>query len=180
MSAHRHELLPTTSLDPIRVGIDIGRVILEADTDTRRAFMDLSSTRYIDGALEAISDLVADERVEDVVLVSKCGLRIRQNTEEFLLSSNFYAKTTLSESNVIFCFTRPEKGIIAEDLGLTHFIDDREDVLANMPDNVKNRLLFTQEDTLKRGRQKTRYPYKVVKGWHNTWLAIQETMVPKL
>ncbi|MEV0154471.1 hypothetical protein AB0H57_12125 [Micromonospora sp. NPDC050686] len=53
----------------------------------------------------------------------------------------FHARTGIGPDRLHFCRTRPEKGPIAARLGLTHFVDDRLEVLGYL-DTVGHRYLF--------------------------------------
>jgi hypothetical protein len=48
----------------------------------------------------------------------------------------------LDPGRVRFCRERPDKAVIAAELGLTHFVDDRVDVLEHMVGVVTHRYLF--------------------------------------
>lgn len=130
-----------------KLGIDIGRVIIEGDqpgADTSfigGSVEDALATPAVPGAFEAIARLVAlfEGRVW---LVSKCGARVEQKTRLWLAHHRFFAQTGIPEANVRFCRERPQKRDHAIALGLTHFIDDRHDVLAHLEGVVEHRVLF--------------------------------------
>jgi hypothetical protein len=54
----------------------------------------------------------------------------------------FFERTGIDSRNVRFCLKRPDKAVHCRELGLTHFIDDRTDVLDAMAGVVLNRYLF--------------------------------------
>jgi hypothetical protein len=95
----------------------------------------------IDGAFESLARL--RERFGGRVwLVSKCGRRVQERTLTWLAHHRFFSRTGIAPANVRFCRARPEKAPICAELGITCFIDDREDVLDAMRGVVPLRLLF--------------------------------------
>ncbi len=132
-----------------RLGIDIGRVIICPTADDGRpdtSFLGSSPEQALEiaaapGALTTISRLVRafDARVW---LVSKAGQRIQQLTLLWLEHHEFYATTGLPRDHVRFCRRRHEKREHALELGLSHFIDDRLDVLGHLRGAVPELYLF--------------------------------------
>jgi len=132
-----------------KLGIDIGRVIMcPAHDDGSPDTSFLSASEYeamqvpaAPHAFEIIQRLVTQLNGR-VWLVSKCGERVRGMTWRWLDAQRFYSSTGLMTTNVRFCKQRNEKKIIAEELGLTHFIDDRQDVLGYLRGSVEQLALF--------------------------------------
>ena len=56
----------------------------------------------------------------------------------------FFKDTGIAEDHLHFCRTRPDKAPICRDLGITHFVDDRLDVLGYLT-TVDCRILFRGE-----------------------------------
>jgi hypothetical protein len=120
-----------------RLGIDIGRVIIDGSSqpgggDT--AFFDgdeqtMLATPEMAGALAAIAELTVDFDGR-VWLVCKCGPRVQGRALRWLSGHDFYRRTGVDPEHVRFCRQRPEKRRHCEELGLTHFVDDRPDVHA--------------------------------------------------
>ena len=79
---------------------------------------------------------------DNIFVVSKAGYKISQRSNEWMQHNKFFDKTGINPSNVHFCKERPQKGSICSKLSITHFIDDRMDVLNCMPNSVKFRFLF--------------------------------------
>lgn len=134
-----------------RLGIDIGRVIVGpvvggvADTSflgTRLA--EALHTPPADGCFDAIAALVP--RFEGVWLVSKCGPSVEEKSLAWLAHHRFYERTGVPHGNVRFCRKRPEKAIHARELGLTHFVDDRRDVLQHLRGLVPHLFLFGEQE----------------------------------
>ena len=54
----------------------------------------------------------------------------------------FFERTGIDSRNVRFCLKRPQKALHCREIGITHFIDDRADVLEAMMGVVPNLYLF--------------------------------------
>jgi hypothetical protein len=139
-------------MNEFRLGVDFGRVINGAssphDDDTvflSGGFEAAMRTPAMPGAFEVLARLVTlfDGRVW---IVSKCGERIRERTLQWLDYNNFWATTGISPDNARFCHKRPQKALHCEQLGITHFIDDRVDVLVYLRDIVDNLYLFGPQE----------------------------------
>lgn len=127
------------------IGIDIGRVLIAGDgPDT--SFLGHDEER----AMRAPAIPHAFATVARLVqlfsgrawLVSKCGAKIEQRSRRWLELHGFYEATGLDRSKLRFCRTRPEKALIARELGLTCFVDDRRDVILSMQGIVPVRIHF--------------------------------------
>jgi len=133
-----------------RLGIDIGRVIIapgddNADTSfLRGSIRDALDTPPYPGAFDVIRTLVSHfER--RVWLVSKAGVNTQEKTRLWLEHHGFYAATGVKRENLRFCRKRHEKAIHCEELGLTHFIDDRLDVLRHLRFITDHLYLFGEQ-----------------------------------
>ena len=138
-----------TDLARPALGIDIGRVLMcPADNDTR------PDTSFLEGSDDQALAVPASPHVWEVVpelvrafagrvwLVSKAGERIAALTRRWLAHHRFFARVELPDDHVRFCRRRPDKRVHAIDLGLTHFIDDRADVLGALVGVVPHLYLF--------------------------------------
>ncbi len=132
-----------------RIGFDVGNVILETDTDGSRPAeirhagshpLDLPQS-YVDGALSVIRDTVGKLGAQNVHIISKCGVSMQQKTQRYFEETNFFDKTNFARENVWFVKKRAEKAPIAARLALTHFVDDRSQILRSMT-TVSVRMLF--------------------------------------
>jgi hypothetical protein len=130
-----------------RLGIDIGRVIIEGDRpggDTNfigGGIDDVLATPAIEGAFDTIARLT-EQFAGQVWLVSKCGKRMEEKTRIWLDHFRFFEVTRIPREHVRFCRERPQKRDHAAELGLTHFIDDRADVLEHLRGLVPHLFLF--------------------------------------
>lgn len=138
-----------------KIGIDIGRVIVgpvlngKADTSFLGNTIEKAMlTPPSPGAFEGVENLV-DLFSNNAWLVSKCGPNVQHKTKEWLKHWDFYQKTGMPKDHLRFCLKRPEKAIHCKQLKLTHFIDDRLDVLEHLKGLVPNLYLFGEQPKLK-------------------------------
>ena len=133
-----------------RIGIDIGRVIITPGDDSadtsflRGGIQDALNTQPYPGAIESIRRLVHlfNRRVW---LVSKAGPRTQEKTLLWLEHHEFYQRTGVDRQQVRFCRQRHEKADHCRELGITHFIDDRIQVLKHLRHLVPNLFLFGEQ-----------------------------------
>lgn len=129
-----------------RIGIDVGGVIIDSlandDTDTSFRGDDFLKTTAVPGAFDAVAQLVNQNGSENVFIISKCGPVIERKSRLWLTCSGFYQYTGFRLDNLFFCLDRAGKAPIAQKLGLTDFIDDKEEVLGYMQGIVDRRYLF--------------------------------------
>ncbi len=126
------------------LGIDVGGVLVDrvAEGSDTSFFGDRPmDTPAVPYALEAIAELVElfGYRVH---IVSKAGPKISELTRRWLGSRGVIGEHGILIGNVHFVRNRPEKHPICERLGVTHFIDDRLDVLGHLA-TVDRCYLFT-------------------------------------
>ena len=127
------------------LGIDIGGVIIDRsndDTDTSFFSDNYLATTATDKCFISIKTLVDHFGPENVYIVSKAGKNTERKSREWLKHHNFYEMTGMKEENLRFCRERIEKTAICRDLNVTHFVDDRLDVLEYMEGVVPHRFLF--------------------------------------
>lgn len=126
------------------LGIDVGGVLVDrvAEGSDTSFFGDRPmDTPAVAGALGAVAELVEvfEYRVH---IVSKAGPKISELTRRWLGSHGVIGDTGIPLGNVHFVRKRPEKHTFCEQLGITHFVDDRLDVLGHLT-TVDRRYLFT-------------------------------------
>ncbi|MEK8106716.1 hypothetical protein NKG94_18920 [Micromonospora sp. M12] len=124
-----------------RLGVDIGGVIIEpADDDADTSFFGAHylHTPAVDGR-STRSRRSARRSTRCTWCPAWGGHRGR--TREWLAHHDFPARTGIPEERMHFCRTRPDKAPIARRLGLTHFVDDKLEVLGYL-DSVPHRFLF--------------------------------------
>jgi len=131
-----------------RLGIDIGRVIIRPDDllgpqDTKflgSTAAEAMKTPQNHDAFEVISDLAP--LFEGTWLVSKCGESVQRKSRAWLRHHGFWETTGIPPENLRFCLSRAGKAPHCEELGITHFIDDRPDVHKHLAGLVPHRFLF--------------------------------------
>ena len=82
-------------------------------------------------------------------LISKAGPNVQYKTKEWLKCWNFFDQTLLPRKNLRFCLRRPDKAGHCKQLKITHFVDDRLDVLEHLNGRVEHLYLFGEQPNLK-------------------------------
>jgi len=128
------------------LGVDVGGVIIDKDrndnSDTSLFGDNYLRAKAVDFALAALRDLEGGAFSRRLWIVSKCGDRIERRTREWMNHNGFHDMTGIPKERLRFCRERSEKAAIARDLGLTHFVDDKLEVLHHLGGIVPNRVLF--------------------------------------
>ncbi len=126
------------------LGVDVGGVIIDRindGTDTSFFSTNYLKTTAVPGAVTALRRLVQERFAEKVFIVSKCGKNTEAKTIEWLHHNKFFEQTGISPNHVRFCRTREGKAPICQELGITHFVDDRLEVLSHLT-TVPHKFLF--------------------------------------
>lgn len=124
--------------------MDIGGVIIQpADDDADTSFFGAHYLRTpaVPGAFDGLAAQVAGRFGPAVHLVSKCGEQTEARTRHWLAHHGFYRRTGVLPDHVHFCRSRAAKAPMAAGLGLTHFVDDKLEVLSYLS-TVPHRFLF--------------------------------------
>ena len=95
----------------------------------------------MEGAIDGLQQLV-DLFDGRVAIVSKAGSRMADLTTRWMWRNEVFAKTGLDPHALHFVRTRADKSPVCVSLGVTHFVDDRLDVLEALG-SVANQYLFT-------------------------------------
>lgn len=117
------------------LGVDIGGVIINRvnnGADTSFLSNNYLHTPPIREVFTALHQLVQKRFGDRVFLVSKCGQRVQDKTLHWLDLHSFYYHTAIGRDRVRFCRERYEKAGVCKELGITHFVDDRLEVLGNL------------------------------------------------
>jgi|SRR5215831_3010847 len=132
----------------MKLGIDVGRVLIspgdESSPDTSfigGSLEDALRTPPYPGMFDTLPAIVR-RFAPHVWIVSKCGARVQQRTRDWFAHHHFFERTGIDPCQVRFCRERPQKALHCAELGITHFIDDRVDVLEAMRGVVQHRYLF--------------------------------------
>jgi len=131
------------SAPPI-LGLDVGGVLVAraaGGADTSFFGSRPMGTPATAGAADAVRELVGifGSRVH---IVSKAGPRIEALSRAWLARNGFVGEALVAPDHLHFVTTRSDKGPVCAALGVTHFVDDRLDVLEHLT-TVPHRLLFT-------------------------------------
>lgn len=156
-----------------KFGVDIGGVLIGREndnTDTSFFGRNYLLTTEVPDAFDSLRKLT-DSGFE-IFLVSKCGESTEKRTLEWLDHHNFYERTGVQRDRVHFCRERAQKAGISDALGLTHFIDDRLEVLSYL-ENVKQ--LFLINENPKEVRKHARFLPKVKRV--ATWREVTESLL---
>ena len=160
------------------LGVDIGRVIMapvrdgQPDTSFLTGTMEQAmETPPTEGAMEQITRLV-DVSDGKVWLVSKAGPSIQKKTRRWFRQWRFFEQTGIPNTNLRFCLRRDQKAEHCRQLRLTHFVDDRLDVLKYLVDFVPFLFLFGEQ----RASQQTPDWARAVLTWDETTEKILKTL----
>ena len=126
------------------LGVDVGGVIVSLtgrDEDTSFFGTRPLETPAVEGVFEALATLSAQPFAGRIHLVSKAGPKVASNTRDWLAHHDFFGRTSIPAANVHFVRERRDKAAVCQRLGITHFVDDRLDVLAHL-ETVEHRYLF--------------------------------------
>ncbi len=109
------------------IGIDIGWTI-----KGNRGTGDKES--YAPHSMETIKRI--KPHFDNIFLISKCNSAQKEHVEEWLYRNGVLEELGIDRNNLYFCFERRDKAIFVKALNITHFIDDRAEVLVNLPGHV--------------------------------------------
>lgn len=158
------------------LGVDIGGVIIDRvndGTDTSFFTDNYLQTTALPGVFDALRQLVEKRFGDKIFLVSKCGQRVQNKTLHWLNHHRFYDFTGIGRNHVYFCRERHEKAGICEKIGITHFIDDRLEVLGNLTTVSTLYLFQPRPDEVRRFARFLKYVKQV-----NSWQEILEKELP--
>ncbi|MFD0774877.1 hypothetical protein ACFQZ2_13135 [Streptomonospora algeriensis] len=146
MAAHgqRPDRTGAAARPPV-LGVDIGGVLihrLSDDQDTSFFGDTPMRTPAVDGAFEALAELAQNPFQGRVHLISKARPATADRTRRWLALHAFSGRTGIPGDHLHFVPERADKAPVCERLGITHFVDDRIDVLRHLG-TVPHRYLFT-------------------------------------
>jgi hypothetical protein len=103
----------------------------------------------------------------DVYIISKVNSEQKERSLKWIKDVDFFNSTGISPNNLYYCFERRDKAIFVRGLGITHFIDDKAEVLSHLDKDVAKVLFNPNEDDL------TKYKNKLFNTWvTKDWLEI--------
>ncbi|MDP4012079.1 MAG: hypothetical protein Q8R00_00525 [Candidatus Nanoarchaeia archaeon] len=151
-----------------KLGVDIGGVIIDRINDSKDTsfFSDnYLNTTAVPGAFEYLSKLNKGIFKDKLFIVSKCGENNQRKSLEWMTHTGFYEITGIPKERLHFCRERSGKGPICAKIGITHFIDDRLEVLKYMIDYVDNLYLFKPQESEIKGWEGFLNYVKRVNNW---------------
>lgn len=155
------------------LGLDVGGVLMDRandQTDTSFFSDNYLKTTPTAGMFEAVTALVARFKGR-AHIVSKCGKRVQARTLDWLGHHRFYERTGLPRGNVHFCPDRKGKAPICARLGISHFVDDKLEVLSYLATVPRQYLFSPSDDEI--ARYANHYPrVKRVENWQQLLAAI--------
>jgi len=150
------------------LGVDVGGVLIDRvadDTDTSFFSDRFLETPAVADAFAMVGRLARERFGGRVHLVSKCGPRVQEKTKLWLAHHRFHEITGVPPAHAHFCRTREEKAPICTRLRVTHFVDDRYDVLSYLA-RVPRRYLFQpREKDLARASREPLEGLSIVQSW---------------
>jgi hypothetical protein len=129
---------------PPTLGVDVGGVIVvlaDGGSDTSFFGSRPLETPAVDGVFAQLAALAAGIFEGRVHLISKAGPKVAANTRAWLAHHRFFEVTGIPEHHLHFVRERRDKAPVCRRLDVTHFVDDRLDVLAYL-ESVEHRYLF--------------------------------------
>lgn len=114
------------------IGFDLGKTIYTRRDGVKVPFL---------GAYRVIKRIVDERFKQQSSIISRVTPEQKIRNQEMLKEDGFHELTGLPRDQVYWCTERHEKAPIARELKLTHFIDDRPEVLSHM-EFVPHRFLF--------------------------------------
>lgn len=128
-----------------KLGVDIGGVIIDGSSEHKDTIFTDSylETPEVSNSVSSLKTLLDNSFQNDIYLISKCGPRIQKRTLDWLDHHNFYDRTGVGKNNVYFSLERKNKVDICKRLNITHYIDDRLEILGYLSDlNICEKLFL--------------------------------------
>jgi len=132
-----------------RLGIDFGGVIItyvekkgKHDPDYAENFLSSPPQK---NALENIKSLQQKFKGQ-VWIISKAGEYTEDLIRKWLQKNNFFDYTALDKDNLIFCRQRADKLPLCQDLKITHYIDDRINIMQILKGTAPHLFLFGSKE----------------------------------
>lgn len=150
----------------IILGLDLGNTIVATTPQGKVPF---------DDAIRVINRLVKDLSPQEVYIVSRVNAEQHVRAEQWITDHRLLEQTGILRENIHWCAERSDKALICKKLGITHFVDDRPEVMSHMLGIVPCRILFgaNEKDILHYKESLDGVIYT------NTWLEIEELFFPR-
>lgn len=105
------------------LGIDYGGVICERHTDANGVY------QPIGGAFEALVELREKRFSGNIVIISHASRPLQHNIFRWLVRNDFFRKTGIPSTQLHFCTARAMKAELCRRYHVTHFVDDRTEIM---------------------------------------------------
>lgn len=134
-------------------GVDIGDVIVANSVEKLEIgepeFEEWFLSRgEVPGAIASVAELARSPFEGRVHVISKRRPETNELTLEWLRRRGFFTQVGIPESHVHFCRRREEKHPICQAHGVTHFVDNRLEVLSYLETVSYRFLLNAQEEEM--------------------------------
>ena len=159
-----------------KLGVDIGGVIIaeiKAAGGLAHIDDDHLNVPPIKGAFEGLvwlEGIFGSRRF----LISKAREEVEEPCRAWLKHQQFFETTRIPESHLHFCRERSGKRAICEKLGITHFIDDKLEVLSHLIGIVPNLYLFNPDESEMKPYSEHLPLVTIVPNWQS-FIAFMET-----
>ncbi len=151
------------------IGIDVGGVILNfipyLGTDKHFGGGNYLETPEVPDSIEFVKELY-ETHDGNVYLVSKHKAGGPNRILEWLHHRDFFNRTGMPESHFYPCKERHEKAPIIKSLGITHFVDDRAEILESIIDIVPNLYWFQALGENKEDYKQVSSNFTFVENWN--------------
>ena len=131
---------------------------------------------------KGVAQLVKRWFGQEVRIISVCEQELGEKLIEWLFANVFFRRTGLNWTlrevlrYVRFCEAYADKALLAQGFRLTHFVDDRPEVLIPMKGIVRHRFLFNPERDVLAKFQDQLEGITIVWNWKELVAAIGATM----
>ena len=163
----------------MKIGIDCGGVLLAnynrsdgTSVPSKHSFLEFPTLR---GAQDAVIKLVEIFGQENVHVVSQVSKRLESELAQWIYV-NFVDPSVLLEKNIHFCEEPSGKAPICSSLGLTHFVDNRMEILSFLSDIPNLFLLQPSQYELDGIQGEKPHVTYVAEDWPTLLTEIQKTL----
>jgi hypothetical protein len=110
------------------------------------------SGRQISGSITCLQKIKQSNRFSKIFIISRAGIWNRFFFPFRLSTLNFWQNTGITKDSLYFCWRNKDKASLCKILKVTHFVDDRLDVLQHLQ-GVKHLYALNPSE-----RELSRYP----------------------
>ena len=136
-------------MSEFRLGVDFGGVITASGAKGQDTFFDVDylNTPSNIGCFEVLGGLNKTKFENGIWVISKASsAEIQSKTRHWLEHNRFFEATGVTRDRLLFTAKRAGKLVVAQSLGVTHFVDDTPDVLENMLGHIPHLYLLSHDE----------------------------------